>query len=263
MGNPSLRYYACGETHHDLSRVFSDHPQETRQFPSGVFLFEHSDGERVLFDTGYAPSMRDIGLDGAIYNHLMPSNTSEQSTIDFQLKQDDIDPSTIGRVVLSHLHPDHIGGIQYFPHAQFIISQGIADTLQSSKLKQAVLRKLIPPWFDEAEKVIINDQPQFDLGNGFQGYDVFEDGSYVVTELPGHAKGHLGAFVLSNALLAGDAAWGQSLLHKTPSMKAVPRFINDDFDAYQETAAKLLALQQEGTAIYFSHDHYPERDLIA
>ena len=262
MSNPSLRYYACGQTRHDLSQVFKGRAKEVRVFPAGVFLFEHENGERVLFDTGYAPTMEGSGLGGALYRRLLPPEVTPSGTIDRQLARDGISPSSIGRVVLSHLHPDHIGGVRYFPDAQFIMSQGMMTTLAAPKMKEGVIRKLLPEWFIDANKVIIEDQPSTQAYEGMQGYDVFNDGSYVVVDLPGHANGHLGAYVLSRAVLAGDAAWGNDLLGCANDMRALPKAVNHDMSSYQATAQHLESLRDQGVALYFSHDTYDKKDLI-
>ena len=206
--------------------------------------------------------MEGSGLEGAIYRRLLPPEVTASDTIDQQLERDGISVSSIGRVVLSHLHPDHIGGVRYFPDAQFIMSQGMLETLAAPKMKDGVIRKLLPEWLHQATKVALEDQPRTQVNEEMHGYDVFADGSYVVVDLPGHANGHLGAFVLSKAILAGDAAWGNDLLGCTDEMRALPKAVNHDMQAYQATARQLESLRDQGMTLHFSHDTYSRRDLI-
>ena len=35
--------------------------------------------------------------------------------IDYQLKEKGISPDEIKYIIISHLHPDHIGGLKFFP----------------------------------------------------------------------------------------------------------------------------------------------------
>ncbi len=240
----TLRYYACGETKHELSQVLKGHPKESRTFPSGVFLFEHESGDKVLFDTGYAPSLNGTGLLGKLYGRLLPPEVKAGDTIDQQLLRDNVDPHSISRVVLSHVHPDHIGGVRYFPQAKFIMSKDALETIARPRMRDGLLPGLLPDWFRDAPKIILENQTQTHINDTLHGYDVFDDKSYIVVHLPGHAKGHIGALVMSQALLAGDAAWGSDLLGCAEHMRMLPRAITHDTDAYIETAGQLRMLQE-------------------
>ncbi|MFZ1301193.1 MAG: MBL fold metallo-hydrolase [Candidatus Microsaccharimonas sp.] len=259
MPEASLRYYACGFTEHNIGQVFHGQERDMRTFPSGVFLFEHTSGQRVLYDTGYAPTMEGTGIKGALYSKLLPPFVQPEDSIEHQLKNDGIDPRSIGFVVLSHLHPDHIGGVRFFPESQFIISEGMQRTLQKSRLREGFIKALLPDWFDDASKTILSADDLTSGQNGeVEGYDLFGDNSYLITELPGHAQGQLGALVLSKTLLAGDASWGREFLTKADDLKLVPRTISHDSLAYSNTAHRLLELEKDGVNIIFSHDARPK-----
>ena len=61
---PALQVFACGETSFPLSRVFRGGSPARRTFPSAAFLYTHPSGRRVLFDTGYPPTLRGTGAVG-------------------------------------------------------------------------------------------------------------------------------------------------------------------------------------------------------
>lgn len=259
MPDMELRYYACGETDHDIGQLVYGHPHEKRTFPTGVFLFQHSSGERVLFDTGYGPAIAG-GLKGSIYKRLLPPRITENALIDRQLRADGIHPDTIGHVVLSHLHPDHIGGAQYFPNATFVLAQKAAANIEKPQLLDGVMPGLLPVWFRDTSKLILDDgQLSKPADAPVGGHDLFGDGSFLVTELPGHARGHIGALVMSRVLLAGDASWLRNLLPYAGNLRPLPRLITDDMAAYQSTAKKLLSLQTDGITIALSHDTYDSK----
>lgn len=247
-----LRYYRCGETSHNLAQLFKGGPKQQQVFPSGAFLFQHSSGARVLFDTGYAPNTAAAGWKAWLYSRLLPPVVAPDDLIGYQLRADKIHPASITHVVLSHLHPDHIGGVRHFPEATFYLGEGALETLRAPKLKEGFFPGLLPQWFWQAPQV----------GVGAAGLDLFGDGSYRIVPLPGHARGQVGAVVGQKIVLAGDAAWGRELLGCGHKLRPVPRHINHDLGQYQATEQWLLAQEQAGLRLCFSHDTYPERDLL-
>lgn len=260
-----LRHYVCGSTAHDLSAMFRGGPRESREFPSGVFLFDGSDGRRVLFDTGYAPGAWRTGWRGAAYRRLLPPKVEPGDDIARQLAEDGVDPSSITHVVLSHLHPDHIGGIARFPTAIFVMTAGQRSSLVAPRLRAGILTGLLPDWFDDATRIVLDDEAfqVTDIGGiALRGADLFGDGSYVVVDLPGHADGHIGALVDGRVLLAGDAAWGRDLLGATADLRAVPRAVQHDHVAYRRTAVLLQDVAATGIRIICSHDALGVKELL-
>ena len=204
----------------------------------------------MLFDTGYAPEPWHAGLAGWAYRRMLPPRIGPGQTIAEQL-----DPTTVTHVVLSHLHPDHIGGIRFFPHARFALSAGVRRTLRRPRMRDGVLRRLLPDWFPRADTVVAAD---FSPGpHGLRTTDLFGDGTYLLVDLPGHTRGHLGALVEDRALLAGDAAWGRDLLGQERRIRALPRLVNADHEAQQRTARTILAAERKGVRVLLSHDRHP------
>lgn len=249
-----LRYFACGETTHDMAQLLHGAARERRVFPSGVFLWEDGD-RRVLYDTGYAPEPWKTGLVGWAYRRLLPPRVPPGATI-----AERVDPATVTHVVLSHLHPDHIGGVGAFPDATFVLNAGLQRTLLASRVKDGVLRGLLPEEFPAGRRVVT---PLFDSTDdripGLSTFDLFRDGSYVIVDLPGHAQGHTGALVEGAVLLAGDAAWGRDLLGQEGRIRRVPRAIAHDSAAQAALASTLLDVERRGVRLAFSHDHHPSR----
>lgn len=250
-----LIYFACGETSHDMSRLLRGARRERRVFPAGAFLYR-SGARRVLFDTGYAPEPWRAGLGGWAYRRMLPPRVGAGDTIAEQL-----DPASITHVVLSHLHPDHIGGVRFFPNAAFVLSDGTRRTLERARFRDGLLRRLLPTWFGAAT---VLPSPVFASGpHGLRTADLFGDGSYLLVDLPGHARGHLGALVEHKVLLAGDAAWGRDLLGAERRIRALPRLVSHDATTQRTTARKLLAAEQDGLRLLFSHDRHPAgQDLL-
>ncbi|WP_144872558.1 MBL fold metallo-hydrolase [Microbacterium sp. 1.5R] len=259
-----LRHYACGSTSHDLASMFRGAPPERRRFPSGVFLYDGADGRRVLFDTGYATGEWATGWRGAVYRRLLPPRVEDADDVARRLQDDDVDPASVTHVVLSHLHPDHVGGVRRFPDATFVVSEGLQRTLAAPTLRSGVLTGLLPDWFDSAAKRVLRADefaPRVVRGVEVAAVDLFGDGSYLLVDLPGHADGHLGALVGGSVLLAGDAAWGSDLLADAPRLRTLPRAVQFDADAYVRTAHTIAGLADAGVRVVCSHDPLLGREL--
>ncbi|MEV4735015.1 MULTISPECIES: MBL fold metallo-hydrolase [unclassified Microbacterium] len=260
-----LRHYACGSTTHDLAAMFRGEPRGVRDFPSGVFLYDGAEGRRILFDTGYATGEWRTGWRGAVYRRLLPPIVEDADDVASQLRRDGVDPASVTHVVLSHLHPDHIGGVRRFPGATFVLAEGLERTLASPRLRTAVLPGLLPDWFAHVPRRVLKDGEFQDREVGglrLPAVDLFDDGSYLVLALPGHADGHVGALVEERVLLAGDAAWGRDLLDAVPRLRALPRAVQFDPDAYAATARTLRTIADSGIRVVCSHDPLGAKELL-
>ena len=260
----TLDHFACGTTSHALALLFRGAPRQVRSFPAGAFLYR-SPAATVLFDTGYAPDTASAGPAAWLYSKLVPPVVRPGETIDAQLRRAGVDPDEVTHVVLSHAHPDHLGGVRYFRGARFVLSAGIAESLAAPRLKEGILRGLLPDWFASAPRTVLTSEAFVPHRIGsltVPAHDLLGDGSYLIVSLPGHARGHVGAVVESRVLLAGDAAWGADLVDEIPAMRCLPRMIQDDAVAYAETAAGLRDFEAAGLRVCLAHDAYPEARLL-
>jgi glyoxylase-like metal-dependent hydrolase (beta-lactamase superfamily II) len=170
-------------------------------FPVNVFVVRHPDGV-LLFDTGQTARAARPGYHPAWHPYLRLAR--------FELEPHDeigrqLDPASVRWVVLSHLHTDHVGGIDAFPAAQVIVSrvewehaQGVAGRL----------RGYLPQHWPLGRPVLV-DFTGPAVGPFPGSYDVACDGRLLAVPTPGHTSGHLSLVVRGDGagwFLGGDLA---------------------------------------------------------
>lgn len=255
----SVQYYDCGYCVNHLSLVYRRHKPEKRIFPSGVFLIKHPCEGYVLFDTGYSRGIYKTGFKGWLYRTFNPTHVKRQDEIIVQLRDDGINPEDIRYVVLSHLHPDHIGGVRFFPRSTIIVTEGSYQNYKNPGWRDLLFLQLLPAWFEKNLKVLRYEDRRH-IDNELQGYDLFDDKSLFLVELEGHTHGHLGAYIPGKLLLAGDACWGADLMDY--SMRLSARLVQNDYEAFKRSLDQLSTLQEKGIGLCFSHDYYSKKELL-
>ena len=261
----------CGATHHNEAALFKGRALRHREFPSWVLVIRgpRADGKgtaTVLVDTGYRAGTWHTGWKGWVYRRLVPPAMRPELTAAAQLSARGIDLSTVTHIVLTHLHPDHVGGLVDFPHAKLVVSQGTAALAQRSRLRDGVLTGLLPESFPGADAVVIHPSSLAERewpglpGPPLKAVELCSlDPSIVpdvwAVDLPGHAAGHPGVMVGERLLHAGDAAWSSDLVDCTEHMRALPKAITWNHGEVVATAAILAAARDAGITVTFSHDH--------
>lgn len=151
-----------------------------------------------------------------------------------------VDPATISRVVLSHLHPDHIGGLLAGEAAAFgnatLHASDTEIAFWTDPATEAALPEAIRPWFTLAGGVLAayGDRVtpfagEADLGGGIS-----------TLPMPGHTPGHSGFRVASGddqLLIWGDSTAVASLQFTHPATGIV---FDTDGQQAAETRRRVL-----------------------
>ncbi|AKG37334.1 N-acyl homoserine lactonase family protein [Paenibacillus durus] len=163
------------------------------EVPIHAYLIEHPSIGPILVDTGI--SWDQTHRHKEYYKGIFGATTdddeyalSHEQELPYQLERLGYRCEDIQHVILTHLHEDHVGGLQYFKSAK---------TFVSLKEWQARFEKILgfrPIYFESSYAMVQNwEFIDFTSGSvpGFAtSHDIFGDGSIVMVPTPGHSAGH-------------------------------------------------------------------------
>lgn len=237
------------------------------KFPARAWLIEVGH-YRWLWDTGYADYFQQYTQSGIfkLYQKVTPVYLNQGESLKEQFHVLGIDLSSIQQVILSHFHGDHIAGLKDFPTSHFICShegwQAVRLLRGFSALKQGFVPNLIPEDFEQRLTFIENFEEVTlppELAPFTKGYALpNSEQQIILISLPGHAIGHIGAFILTDngwVLLASDAAWTPANYKELKGPSKLAQFIMADSNAYYQTLKQLNQLSSNpNVTIYLSHE---------
>lgn len=198
------------------SHVLRGTAARTIKFFATYAYLNHPTHGHILFDTGYTTRFYELtkSLPMSLYAKATKVFVKPENHASVALAEAGIPPESIQKIIVSHFHADHIGGLRDFPNATFICSQQAYDSVQNktgfSALKQGFIPELLPDDFNQRVQIIQvesgkNKDPH--LGPMF---DLLGDESIQLFLVEGHACGQIGALINTDeqpVLLIADAAW--------------------------------------------------------
>ena len=221
-----------------------------------AFALHHPSEGTILVDTGLHPDAlrsvrRDFGLPmGVLFRTLEPAGQA----YDEQLRERQIDPSGVARVVMTHLHVDHTSGMRLLPGAEFICARGEWDAARGHAAvgKGYVGRHLPAP--DRMRLVDFGREGE-PHGPFAHTLDLLGDGSVRLVSTPGHTAGHLSVLVTGHGgppvLLVGDAAYTLRSIRE----RILPLLTDDDGAALASLDQLRAFMDAEPDAVVVpSHD---------
>ncbi|MDR2875202.1 MAG: MBL fold metallo-hydrolase [Methylobacillus sp.] len=237
------------------------------RFPARAWLIETARG-RWLWDTGYASHFLDHTRHGvfAWYRRVTPVHFNAGDALAWQLRERGLSANDLTAVILSHFHGDHIAGLRDLQGAPTCLSGAGWNATRSLRgiraLRKGFVPGLIPPDFETSMTAVETfDRVALpaELAPFTHAYAVpGSDGELLIVELPGHAAGHLGAFVATAqgwVMLASDAAWSPAAYRNLVGPSRLTHAIMDDATQYYDTLHKLNQLdRQKNVKILLTHE---------
>jgi glyoxylase-like metal-dependent hydrolase (beta-lactamase superfamily II) len=208
-------------------------PDSRIRFPVPAYLVE-TDAERILIDTGLNPAA--VADPGDFYGR------PEAGMFDLELELsvlEQVDVSTLTRIVLTHVHFDHAGALSLLPRSIPIVVQ--RREWEGAHDEASVRRNFFYPrdYAVEDREIVLVDGD----------HDLLGDGSIELLLTPGHTPGHQSVRVAEQLVIGADVAHFAATLEDL----RFPVFA-DDFDAQARSADWLRGLRDAGARVLPGHD---------
>jgi glyoxylase-like metal-dependent hydrolase (beta-lactamase superfamily II) len=213
-------------------RQGEEEPGRPVRVPVPAYLIE-TNGERILVDTGLHP-----GAAEDIAAHYDDEDVGAFTLEQEESIADQIDLSTLTKVVLTHLHFDHAGGLALVPGSVPIVVQR-AEWEAGNDDAGIKLNYFQPRDYAGQDREVV-------LVDG--DHDLLGDGSIELLSTPGHSTGH-------QSVRVGELVIGADVAHFADVLDD-PRFpaFAADFDAQLRSAERLRGLREDGFTVLPGHD---------
>jgi N-acyl homoserine lactone hydrolase len=231
----------------------------TEWLPITAWVIEHPEGI-IVVDTGETGRTSEAGYFPRwqpYYRLAVRMDVSPEEEIGPQLRALGFDPDEVGKVVLTHLHTDHAGGLHHFPNSEIFVSGEEFQNAQGFAGKvQGYLPHCWPDWF--APRAIAFEAGA--VGPFEESYLLTEAGDVVIVPTPGHTAGHVSVIVKTAGLsyfLAGDTSYSEEIL-----LERNPDGVSPDVAVAMGTMERILDYAAAEAVVYLpTHDPGSARRL--
>ena len=214
-------------------RQGEEEPERPVRLPVPAYLIE-TETERILIDTGLHPA----AVADAEAHYETPGALGFFGLEQEESIAEQVDLGTVTRVVLTHLHFDHAGGLSLLPASVPVFVQ--RAEWEAGRNRAAIERNFFLPG-DYAETTA-------DLTLVDSDHDLLGDGSIELLSTPGHTPGH-------QSVRIGDLVLGVDVGYFAGSLddRRFPAF-GDDLEEQGRSAERLRKLRDRGLTIQPGHD---------
>lgn len=170
-------------------------PKDDRFNPVLAYLVEHPSEGYLLLDTGLHSSFSQsrFGNFGYLLGNVVKTKTEAGMDVVSRLRTMEIDPGRITRIVLSHLHLDHVSGLPHFRDNRSMKVSIDKDEIDCGNAPFSLFKGYIREHREgmriEPISYSKNDLPFV------HSWDVFGDHSIHIVKTPGHTPGHVSALL--------------------------------------------------------------------
>jgi glyoxylase-like metal-dependent hydrolase (beta-lactamase superfamily II) len=219
-----------------------------------VFVYlEHPGHGAALIDTGYSPLFFEATrpFPERLYRWTTPVQLDPRQHAGAVLESRGLRADRVGRIFVSHFHGDHIAGLRHFPQARFVYRRAAHELLLREgrwrQVRHAFLAGLLPEDFTArghglGEEVFVPGEGPL---SEFRVLDFWGDGDLLLVDLPGHAAGHTGYVLRTEAerlFFVVDATWDVDALLAGRSLPWPSRGLQHAYQDYVLTLGRLRRL---------------------
>lgn len=220
--------------------------------PIYAWVIEHKEGV-IVVDTGDTTRTSEPGYFPRwqpYYKLAVRLHVKPEEEIGIQLKRMGITPKDVKKVVLTHMHTDHAGGLHDFPESQIYVNMAeYKRTLGFQGQLNGYLPHRAPAWF--SPNAIVFDDKEFAPFRKF--WNVTSNGDVKVVATEGHTPAHISVIATIedvNYFLAGDASYSEENL-----LQKIADGVSPDPNQAVETMRNILSFASSRPTVYLpTHD---------
>jgi len=179
--------------------------------PTLAYAIEHRDGV-ILVDTGASAASKRLPRWHPYFRLSVRFDIEPEQEAGPQLRAIGIGAADVKRVVLTHLHIDHDGGLAAFRKSEILVSPGeLAIASGIAGRIRGYLPQRWPKTFDP-KPLALADGP---YGPFARSRRLTADGAIVAVATPGHTRDHLSVIVEDGdraIFIAGDASYSEATM---------------------------------------------------
>jgi glyoxylase-like metal-dependent hydrolase (beta-lactamase superfamily II) len=195
-----------------LAKTFFDR-EWTEPLPIYAFAIEHPEGV-IVVDTGETARATEPGYFPRWHPYFrfgVREWVEPEQEIGPQLERLGI-VRDVKKLVLTHMHTDHAGGLDHFPDTEILVSRTELELASGRRGRlRGYLNDRWPTWFDPTPVEL----PPTALGPFPSSLALTEAGDVTLVPLAGHTPGQIGVIVREDdhvILLAGDSSYSEELM---------------------------------------------------
>ncbi|MBJ7331063.1 MAG: N-acyl homoserine lactonase family protein [Solirubrobacteraceae bacterium] len=186
----------------------------TEPLPILCWLIDHPEG-LILVDTGETPRTAEPGYFPRwhpYHRFAVQMEVGPGQGVGDRLRALGVDPADISRVVLTHLHTDHAGGLGDVAGSEVLVSR---KELAAATSRLAVVNGYLPHRWPQGISFTEIDFEDGPVGPFERSHTLTEAGDVVAIPTPGHTPGHLSVVVRTGGttvVLAGDTSYTEATM---------------------------------------------------
>jgi N-acyl homoserine lactone hydrolase len=224
----------------------------TEPLPIYAFAIEHPEGV-IVVDTGETARVSEPGYFPRwhpLLRFAVRERVAREQEIGPQLERLGIRPSDVRRVVMTHLHTDHAGGLHHFPNSEILVSR--AELAYASGLLGRVRGYPNRRWPASFDPTTI-DLPSVPFGPFPASLRLTEAGDMTLVPTPGHTPGQVAVVIEEgdhSVFLAGDSSYTEDSM-----LNGVADGVGSDERAQRLTHERIRAYAAATPTVYLpAHD---------
>jgi N-acyl homoserine lactone hydrolase len=224
--------------------------------PTFAYAIEHRDGV-ILVDAGASAANKSLPRWHPYFRNSVRFDIEPEQEAGPQLRAIGIGPRDVGRIVMTHLHIDHDGGLKAFPESEILVGPG--ELARASGIAGRIRGYLPQRWPEDfnPKPLVLDDGP---YGPFVLSKRLSADGAIVAVSTSGHTADHLSVIVEDGdkaVFIAGDASYSEA----TMLVGAIDGVSGDEGQA-TTTLAAIRAFAAARPTIYLpAHDPDAARRL--